>query len=82
MVEAARTQAPPDGLSIRAVTKRFPGIVANDQVSLELRPGDEVLATDLEYGACDLMWEHLCARAGARYVRAPIPLPLHRSPPP
>jgi isopenicillin-N epimerase len=44
--------------------------------SLDLRPGDEVLATNLEYGACDLMWERICERAGARYVRAEIPLPL------
>jgi isopenicillin-N epimerase len=44
--------------------------------ALRLEPGDEVLATDLEYGACDLLWEHVCAEAGARYVRAPIPLPL------
>ncbi|HET7043494.1 MAG TPA: aminotransferase class V-fold PLP-dependent enzyme [Gaiellaceae bacterium] len=42
--------------------------------SLRLEPGDEVLATDLEYGACDLTWEHWCARAGARYVRRPLDL--------
>ncbi len=44
--------------------------------SLELRPGDEILTTDLEYGACDLAWEWLAARTGAEYVRAAIPLPL------
>ena len=47
--------------------------------SLDLRPGDEILTTDLEYGACDLAWEWLCRRTGATYVRAPIPLPLARA---
>jgi isopenicillin-N epimerase len=40
--------------------------------ALDLREGDEVLASDLEYGGCDLTLEHVCAKAGARYVRAPI----------
>jgi isopenicillin-N epimerase len=40
--------------------------------ALDLRPGDEVLGTDLEYGACDLTWEHICASAGATYVRVPV----------
>jgi isopenicillin-N epimerase len=44
--------------------------------SLELQPGDEILTTDLEYGACDLAWDQICGRTGARYVRAPTPLPL------
>jgi isopenicillin-N epimerase len=44
--------------------------------SVGLSPGDEVLATDLEYGACDLAWEWVCRRSDARYVRAPTPLPL------
>jgi isopenicillin-N epimerase len=43
--------------------------------SLDLKPGDEVLGNDLEYGACDRAWEHACERAGATYVRKPIPLP-------
>ena len=41
-----------------------------------LREGDEVLTTNLEYGALDLAWRHVCADFGARYVRAPISLPL------
>jgi isopenicillin-N epimerase len=45
--------------------------------SLDLGPGDEVLATDLEYGACDLAWDWVCRRSGARYIQAPIGLPLH-----
>jgi len=40
--------------------------------ALHLRRGDEVLATNLEYGACDLTWERECARAGAHYVRVPV----------
>ena len=44
--------------------------------SLDLRPGDEVLATDHEYGAADLMWELVCRRAGATYVRRPVPVPV------
>ncbi len=35
-----------------------------------------MLSTDLEYGACDLAWEWARSRVGARYVRAPITLPV------
>jgi isopenicillin-N epimerase len=43
---------------------------------LGLQPGDEVVTTNLEYGALDLMWEHVCGDFGARYVRTPVPLPI------
>jgi isopenicillin-N epimerase len=43
---------------------------------LGLQAGDEVLTTDLEYGALDLTWEHVCGDFGARYVRTPIGLPV------
>jgi isopenicillin-N epimerase len=43
---------------------------------LGLRPGDEVLTTNLEYGAMDLTWEHVCGDFRARYVRTPIPIPV------
>ena len=44
--------------------------------SIGLQAGDEVLTTDLEYGACDRTWDYYCEKAGATYVRQPIPLPL------
>jgi len=44
--------------------------------SLELAPGDEVLATDHEYGALDRTWRFICAKRGARYVRQPVELPI------
>ena len=44
--------------------------------SLALRPGDEVLANDHEYGACDLTWQAHCERQGASYRRVEIPLPF------
>jgi isopenicillin-N epimerase len=40
--------------------------------SLELRPGDEVLTGDAEYGGMAILWEHVAARAGARVVRRPF----------
>jgi isopenicillin-N epimerase len=44
--------------------------------SLRLEPGDEILTTDLEYGACDNAWQHLCDRFGATYVKQQIPVPF------
>ena len=44
--------------------------------SLPLEPGDEVVGTDLEYGACERSWEWFCQQRGARYVKAHVPLPL------
>jgi isopenicillin-N epimerase len=44
--------------------------------SLRLNPGDEVLATDHEYGALDRTWQFVCERLGASYVRAQIAIPV------
>ena len=44
--------------------------------SFALGAGDEVLTTEWEYGACDRTWQYYCDRAGARYVKQPIRLPL------
>lgn len=46
---------------------------------LELAPGDEILTTDHEYGACDYTWEFVCKKTGAVYIHQPIPLPVNSS---
>lgn len=44
--------------------------------SLNLKPGDEVLTTDHEYGAMDRTWKFLSKKQGFKYARRPIPLPV------
>lgn len=44
--------------------------------SLLLKPGDEVLSSSWEYGACDRTWQYYCDKAGAAYIKQPIQLPL------
>jgi isopenicillin-N epimerase len=44
--------------------------------SLGLKEGDEILTTDLEYGACDKTWDFYCDKSGAKYIRHAIALPL------
>ncbi len=48
-------------------------LVAN---SLDLKSGDEVLSTNIEYGACDKTWKFYCQEKGAKYIMQPITLPL------
>ena len=44
--------------------------------SLPLVPGDEVLTTDLEYGACLATWRRVCDTAGATLRIVAVPFPL------
>lgn len=44
--------------------------------SLDLGPGDEVLTTDHEYGACANVWEFMSRKRGFRYCRQAIPVPF------
>jgi len=41
-----------------------------------LKPEDEILTTDHEYGACDFTWDFVCAKTGAKYIHQSIPLPV------
>ena len=72
-VLAAYVDAEPDDLVF------VPNVTAGVNIAawpLGLGAGDEVLSTNLEYGALDLTWEHVCGDFGARYVRTPISLPV------
>lgn len=74
----------------RAVLAEYVGCDANDLTfvtnttaainiiarSLDMQPGDEILSTNLEYGALDYTWEYLCPKAGAKYIRQRIELPV------
>ncbi|MCO6462069.1 MAG: aminotransferase class V-fold PLP-dependent enzyme [Saprospiraceae bacterium] len=44
--------------------------------SLDLKPGDEVLTTNLEYGACDRAWKYYCRKRGAIYKQQEIRFPI------
>lgn len=44
--------------------------------SINLKEGDEVLTTNLEYGACDKTWNYYCKKVAAKYIRQPINFPL------
>lgn len=44
--------------------------------NLKLERGDEILTTNLEYGAMDRTWNYYCEQSGANYVRQSISLPL------
>ncbi len=70
---AAYVNAQPDDLSFVVNATSGINVIAR---SFPLGPGDEILGTDLEYGALDLTWDHLCQRFGARYVRAEVPRPF------
>lgn len=51
-------------------------IIAN---SLDLKPGEEVLSTDQEYGAMDTIWQYHSKKRGFTYINYSIPLPVTSS---
>jgi isopenicillin-N epimerase len=44
--------------------------------SLPFGAGDEILATDHEYGAVVRTWEYYCERKGGRFIPQPIAMPV------
>lgn len=44
--------------------------------NLNLQLDDEILTTDLEYGACDRTWEYFCEQTGAKYIKQKVKLPI------
>ncbi len=44
--------------------------------SFDLQPGDEILTSNHEYGACENVWEFLSQKNGYKMVQVEIPLPL------
>lgn len=51
--------------AVNAIAKSFP-----------LQAGDEILTTNIEYGACDKTWNYYCKKAGAIYRQHTIQFPL------
>lgn len=43
--------------------------------SLNLQPGDEILTSNHEYGACDYTWNFICSKKDAHYIRQSLPYP-------
>jgi len=44
--------------------------------SLDFQPGDELLTSNHEYGACDNIWAFLSQKIGLKVVQQEIPMPL------
>ncbi|MCO5203677.1 MAG: aminotransferase class V-fold PLP-dependent enzyme [Anaerolineae bacterium] len=65
--------ADPDDLAFVTNATTGVNIVAR---SLALHPGDEILTTDHEYGACVNAWQAVCQKTGAKLVVRPIDLPV------
>jgi isopenicillin-N epimerase len=65
--------APPDDIVFTENATAGVNVVAR---SIDLKPGDEILTTDHEYGACDLTWEYLQGCKGVTITKAEIPLPV------
>ncbi|HMT28718.1 MAG TPA: aminotransferase class V-fold PLP-dependent enzyme [Bacteroidia bacterium] len=44
--------------------------------NIKLNEGDEILSTDIEYGAMDRTWDYYCEKQKAKFIRQHISLPV------
>ncbi len=70
---AAYIHCQPDDLVLTTNPSYAINIIAK---SFPLKPGDEILTTNLEYGAMDRTWKYYCEKSGAHYIQQYIPLPI------
>ena len=76
---AAELNAPAEELALVPNATMGVNIVAGSLArSGWLKPGDEVLGTDHEYGACEAALQVACTAAGAHHRRVAVPLPFDR----
>jgi selenocysteine lyase/cysteine desulfurase len=61
-----------------ALTRNTTEALANVQMGLDLKAGDEVLMTDQEHPGEDTRWEQRARREGIRLVKVPFPTPPDR----
>lgn len=67
-----------DQSQLAFVTNATMGVnVVTHSMRSYLQPGDEVLTTNHEYGACNHAWQFNCEKAGALYIEHPIDLPIY-----
>jgi isopenicillin-N epimerase len=60
------------------VTNATMGVnVVTYSLRAHLKPGDEILTTNHEYGACTHAWQFMCGKTGTSYIQQPIPVPAY-----
>jgi isopenicillin-N epimerase len=62
--------------AVNMVARSLAAATARNGRAPFLRPGDEILTTDHEYGALDRTWGYVCDLTHARYIHRPVALPL------
>jgi isopenicillin-N epimerase len=73
---AADAGADPEAI---AITRNASEALQIAQLGIDMKPGDEVLTTDQDYGRMLQTWEQRVAREGIRLKKIPFPVPPSQS---